>query len=72
MYGMEGGMFGGGPVMWVVWILLVIVIVGVVRAMTNMSSSDDRPTPMEILEQRYARGEIDDEEYRHRRRELGG
>ena len=40
---------------------------------SGWSPPDARPDdPLEILRQRYARGEIDDEEYERRRKTLGG
>ena len=56
--------------MWLVWALFIGVVVwATVRLTTNRhGSSDDRARA--ILDERYARGEIDDEEYRRRRREL--
>jgi putative membrane protein len=83
-YGWDVG--GWGPVvaivMMVVWIAIVVGIIALivlgVRWLMRNGGGDryrpDRPTddPMEILRQRYARGEIDDEEYERRRRMLGG
>lgn len=60
--------------MIVVWGLLIAAIVYVVRA--SGRGHDERPapeddyTPERILEQRYARGEIDDEEFKRRREML--
>ncbi len=67
-------MFGGG-FMWIVWILLIVLLVWVIRAAAGGGSSGSSPpppseTPLDILKKRYARGEIDDEEFERRRREL--
>jgi putative membrane protein len=61
-----------GAGMWLFWILLIVVIVAVVRAVTGNGSrsSPNHESPIEILKARYARGEIDEEEFRRRRREL--
>ena len=70
MFG-NGGWMGTG--MWVFWILLIVVIVLLVRALGSGGSAAPPPrqeTPLEILKARYARGEIDDEEFQRRRREL--
>ncbi|MDT8403194.1 SHOCT domain-containing protein [Sulfuriflexus sp.] len=70
----SGGMFFGGSFMWIFWILLIVILVVVVKAMSNTGGSGSKPTqdesPMEILKKRYARGEIDEEEFDRRRKEL--
>jgi putative membrane protein len=48
--------------------LLIYVLVRVVAG--GRSSSDGGERARRILDERYARGEIDDEEYRRRRAEL--
>ena len=67
-----GTMFGGG-FMWLIWILLIVAVVLVVKAWLGGSSGSASPvneSPMEILKKRYALGEIDEEEFERRRREL--
>jgi putative membrane protein len=72
MWEWHGAGFGGG-FMWIFWILIIFAIVMLIRAGSrNSKSGEHRDTPLEILEKRYARGEIDDEEYAHRKQELGG
>ena len=60
--------------MWIVWILLIVLLVWVIRAAAGGGSSGSSPppseTPLDILKKRYARGEIDDEEFARRKREL--
>lgn len=73
MMGGNGDMVFGGGFMWIFWILLVIVIIVIVKAISGGTSSSGRSadeSPMEILRKRYARGEIDEQEFEHRRREL--
>jgi len=70
MYG-NGGWMGIG--MWIFWIVLIVVIVVLVRAFAGGGSASPpsrQESPLDILKARYARGEIDDEEFQQRRREL--
>jgi putative membrane protein len=70
MYG-EGGWMGIG--MWLFWILLIVLVVVLVRVLAGGGSPappGQQDSPLEILKARYARGEIDEEEYRRRRQEL--
>lgn len=79
-----GSMMGWGW-MWIFWILIVIGVVLLVVLAVRMMRGDtprrggdhdtfDRARPQatarQTLEQRYARGEIDTEEYRERLRVL--
>ncbi|KPV39780.1 hypothetical protein AN478_11015 [Thiohalorhabdus denitrificans] len=73
--GMEG--FGaGGPFMLLVWILLIVAVIFLVRGMMSGYPQDradnrsGRNRAREILEERYAKGEIDQEEYRRKREDL--
>ncbi len=58
-FGMMGGMF-------LFWIVLIVLAVLLVRGLfqSNRSRRTDEPlTPRQILDQRYARGEITREQY---------
>jgi len=66
-------MFFGGGGMWFFWIILFVVLVWIVKSATgssagNKSISED--SPLDILKKRYARGEIDEQEYMRRRKDL--
>ena len=72
MKGMGNTFFGGGC-MWIFWLLLIVVIVVLVKIMRDSTARHDdreKESPLSILEKRYARGEIDREEYHEKRREL--
>jgi putative membrane protein len=72
MWEWHGTGFGGG-FMWIFWILIIFVIAMLFKAGgSDSNSSEHRETPLEILEKRYARGEIDEEEFRRRKQELTG
>lgn len=70
MLGMGGF---GGFIMVFFWALIIIGTIMAVRSLTagqiSISSLKNRD-PLEILKERYARGEIDTEEYASRRNAL--
>jgi putative membrane protein len=49
------------------WALLVAGVVALLRRSARSTSAEPRPTPEEMLAERFARGDIDEEEYRRRR-----
>jgi putative membrane protein len=75
MMGYGWGM-GGGLGMILFWILLILAIVWLVRTLgldkmirgTRSEPTQDRA--LETLRERYARGEIDSEEFEGRKRDL--
>ena len=57
------GMMGGMLVFWVVIIVLAVLLVkGLFNSNSNRSRDNDR-TATQILDERYARGEITQEQY---------
>jgi len=66
-YGMmNGGWFGGGIFMLLFWGVVIVGGFYLVRMLMNQSKTAARTsdnTAMEILKQRYARGEISHEEF---------
>jgi putative membrane protein len=75
----EGWYFFGGGFMGLIWLLIIAgVILFVVFAVRGRNQGSvgqsgfnkDLEDPLAILKQRYARGEIDEEEYRRRKHEL--
>jgi putative membrane protein len=77
-WGMMGGGFGGlGGFNMVFWLLaLVLLVGGVVWFMRSSPSiglgrqAATRPGGLDLLEQRYARGEVDREEYLQKKGDL--
>ena len=71
------GMGVGGPFMILFWILVIAAIIALIawltgqtnRSGSNRGGGTDRA--LEILEQRYANGEIDREEFERKREDLG-
>jgi putative membrane protein len=57
------------------WAVLIFVIVVLVRWITNMpgrNSESSAGRAIEILKERYARGEINKEEFEQKKRDLSG
>ena len=63
------GWFGGGIMMIAFWILLVALIVWVGREFGGRAHRSDSPA-LEILRERYARGEINKEEFESKKKDL--
>lgn len=70
MYGYEH--FGAGWGMLLFWLVPIVLLVLVVRYLLGDKAGKAEPTPLDILKTRYAKGEIDEEEYQRKKRELGG
>ena len=70
MYG--NGWWGHMGGMWIFWIVLMVLIVWVVqRAPTSSQSPDQSSASAEdILKRRYAQGDIGNEEYEQRLKDL--
>jgi putative membrane protein len=67
------GLGGGGLLMGLFWILLILAVVGLAVALLRGRDRDTAPppaTPKETLQARYARGEIDRDEYLEKLRDL--
>jgi putative membrane protein len=68
-----GGGFGGMWIGPIIWILLLTLGIWLATALVRRNGCVDRSgggsskSPREILDERFARGAIDDEEYRRRR-----
>ena len=65
-------MFFGG-FMWLFWLLIIVaIIVIIISALRSNSgkSNNNEDSPLEILKRRYARGEIDEEEYTRQRKQI--
>lgn len=74
MYGHDETMWFGGGYMWLFWIILILLIALVIKLVVgnnpSSSRSSEEESPLSILKKRYARGEIDEEEFERRSREL--
>jgi putative membrane protein len=65
---------GGWGFLWMIgsWVVIVAIVVFAVRAFSSGSPerSGRATDPRSILDERFARGEISEEEYRERKRVL--
>ncbi len=66
---------GPGPLFMVIfWGVVIVGIVAIVRLLAVESTQDRRShdkTPLEIVQERYARGEIDKAEFDQKRKDMG-
>ncbi len=75
-----GGMIFGGLLMVLFWVVIIVLVVFAVRALTRSGSGQTTPPAsspgqtgdqaLEILRERYARGEITKDEYTSMRQDL--
>ncbi len=66
--------YGGLGMIWMLlfWVGVVVLVVWAVRNVgDNKVERDTSDRAIEILDERYARGEIDTDEFNRRRSELG-
>jgi putative membrane protein len=64
--------FGGGWFMGLIWILLIVVVLLAIYGLQRGRGQQQTPPPSakELLKARYARGEIEREEYLQKLRDL--
>jgi putative membrane protein len=72
MHGINGMGWGMGC-FWIIGIIIIVAIVWImVKVMNNNTSSKNFPgkSALDILKERYAKGEISKDEFEERRRDL--
>jgi Predicted membrane protein len=74
-YGFDSGAVGwiwmlGGLLVMVGFVVLIVWAVGAVGR-GGMSRESGRPTPLDILRERYARGEITQQDFEQAKKTLG-
>ena len=72
MHGLNGMGWGMGW-WWIIGIIIIVAIVWMAVKALNKNSSINTPfgkTPLDILKERYVRGEIGKEEFEERRKSL--
>lgn len=67
------GFFGMGLAMLLFWALLIVGVIALLRWLAGgrRGAPPGRQSALNILAERYARGEIDRAEYEQKRRDLG-
>lgn len=65
----EWGFWGMHVFWWLFWIAVIVVLFS---PLTPVSRGRRRETPLEVLQRRYAAGEISTEEYEERKAKLIG
>lgn len=53
------------------WVVILFLLVAVVRGVSGFGGGRREKRALDILEERYARGEIDQEEFERKKRDLG-
>ncbi len=71
-FGLGGNMAWGGIWMVLWWVLIILGIVALVRWIGRPDSPRQDQGALNIIKERYARGEIDQQEFQKKMRELGG
>ena len=72
---MMGWGWAGGLFMVILWILIIVLIILLIRRLVSSgnspsSSSQQGDSALEILKKRYARGEINKEEFEAKKKDL--
>jgi len=72
MMGGGWGLFGGAMGLWgLLWVgLLIAVPLSLVYALLNRGSGGNSEQSLSVLRERYARGELSDDEFDRRRKQL--
>ncbi|MDF9748165.1 SHOCT domain-containing protein [Natrinema salsiterrestre] len=72
MMGDGWGLFGGAMGLWgLLWMgLLIVVPLYLVYALLNRGSGGNEEQSLSVLRERYARGELSDDEFERRRKQL--
>ena len=68
-----GGAWGAWMIFhWLFWLVLFALLISAGMALSRRSRSGDREekTALDLLNERYARGDIDREEYLQRRKDI--
>jgi putative membrane protein len=80
-YGLDGVWYGhtffGGFFMIIIWLAVILFAFWLIRELSGKSGhsdsarKDNGKTALDILKERYARGEIDKKEFEEKKKDLG-
>ncbi len=67
---MYGWGLGGGLMMLIFWVLVVVLVFWLAKEFGRTSESSSRSSTLDILKERYAKGEIDKKEFEEKKKDL--
>ena len=70
MYHDGWGFFGMHALWWLFWVVMLVVFFSLLTPVPRNEARRQRQTPLEILQRRYAAGEISTQEYEERKAKL--
>lgn len=65
-----GGWWFGGLLMFIFWIFVIILIVYLVKSFRRGDFDKNKDDALNILKERYAKGEINKEEYEEKKKDV--
>ncbi|MFN7085225.1 MAG: SHOCT domain-containing protein [Burkholderiales bacterium] len=72
-YGHGGWMFGGGLMMLLVWLVPIALVVWLASSwFRRAGTGSGGKTALDVLKERYAGGEIGQDEFERKKRDIGG
>lgn len=73
MYGYGESMFGGGYMMLLVWLVPIALVIWLASTWVKRpGQGPSEKTALDILKERYAQGEIKQDEFERKRQDIGG
>lgn len=69
---MNGSHWFGGGFMWLIWIILIFAIIWGVKSALPLDNkaTNKKQSALDILKERYARGDITHEEFEQKKKDL--